>query len=94
MWEETISQLGELSVATKPELGIYADDGACSHGSTCGAVDENSLFYLMSRGVPRAEAQNMMIVAFLDEAIQEIENETLADDIRTRLLGWAERHKG
>lgn len=78
----------------KPELEIYADDVACSHGSTCGAVDENSLFYLMSRGVPRAEAQNMMIVAFLDEAIQEIENEALADDIRARLLGWAERHKG
>ncbi|HIP22507.1 MAG TPA: SufD family Fe-S cluster assembly protein, partial [Rhodobacteraceae bacterium] len=77
----------------KPELEIYADDVACSHGSTCGAVDENSLFYLMSRGVPRAEAQNMMIIAFLDEAIQEIEDEALADDIRTRLSGWAERHK-
>ncbi len=77
----------------KPELEIYADDVACSHGSTCGAVDENSLFYLMSRGVPRAEAQNMMIIAFLDEAIQEIEDEVLADDIRARLSGWAERHK-
>jgi len=76
----------------KPELEIYADDVACSHGSTCGAVDENSLFYLMSRGVPRAQAQNMMIIAFLDEAIQEIEDEVLADDIRSRLLGWTERH--
>ena len=76
----------------KPELEIYADDVACSHGSTCGAVDENSLFYLMSRGVPRAQAQNMMIMAFLDEAIQEIEDDVLADDIRTRLLGWTERH--
>ena len=76
----------------KPELEIYADDVACSHGSTCGAVDENSLFYLMSRGVPRKQAQNMMIIAFLDEAIQEIEDEILAEDIRSRLLGWAERH--
>ena len=76
----------------KPELEIYADDVACSHGSTCGAIDENSLFYLMSRGVHRAEAQNMMIVAFLDEAIQEIESEALAEDIRSRLLGWTERH--
>ena len=78
----------------KPELEIYADDVACSHGSTCGAVDENSMFYLMSRGVSRVEAQNMMIVAFLDEAFQEIEDETLADDFRTRLLGWTERHSG
>ncbi len=76
----------------KPELEIYADDVACSHGSTCGAVDENSMFYLMSRGVPRSEAQNMMIAAFLDEAIQEIEDEALADDIRSRLVGWAQRH--
>ncbi len=76
----------------KPELEIYADDVACSHGSTCGAVDENSLFYLMSRGVPRKQAQNMMIIAFLDEAIQEIESEDLAEDIRTRLVGWTERH--
>jgi len=76
----------------KPELEIYADDVACSHGSTCGAVDENSLFYLMSRGVPRKQAQNMMIIAFLDEAIQEIESEELAEDIRSRLLGWTERH--
>lgn len=76
----------------KPELEIYADDVACSHGSTCGAVDENSLFYLMSRGVPRGEAQNMMIIAFLDEAIQEIESAELAEDIRARLLGWTERH--
>lgn len=76
----------------KPELEIYADDVACSHGSTCGAVDENSLFYLMSRGVPRIEAQNMMILAFLDDAIQEIENDVLADDIRSRLTGWTKRH--
>ena len=76
----------------KPELEIYADDVACSHGSTCGAVDENSLFYLMSRGVPRKQAQNMMIVAFLDEAIQEIESDDLAEDMRARLLGWTERH--
>ena len=76
----------------KPELEIYADDVACSHGSTCGAVDENSLFYLMSRGVPRVQAQNMMILAFLDEAIQEIDDDFLAEDIRSRLQGWTERH--
>lgn len=76
----------------KPELEIYADDVICSHGSTCGAVDETSMFYLMSRGIPRAEAQNMMIAAFLDEAIAEIENEAISDDIRSRLSGWTERH--
>ncbi|HSF92885.1 MAG TPA: SufD family Fe-S cluster assembly protein, partial [Paracoccaceae bacterium] len=77
----------------KPELEIYADDVACSHGSTCGAVDETSLFYLTSRGVPKDEAQDMLVLAFLDEAIQEIEDDSLADDIRTRLAGWMERHR-
>lgn len=78
----------------KPELEIYADDVACSHGSTCGEMDETSLFYLMSRGIPRHEAQNIMVLAFMDEAIQEIEDEALADDIRARLGSWMERRRG
>jgi len=78
----------------KPELEIYADDVACSHGSTCGAVDETALFYLMSRGIPRARAQDMLVLAFVDEAIQEIEDERLAEDIRARLAQWVDRHHG
>ena len=39
---------------------IHADDVACSHGSTCGAVDQTALFYLTSRGVPRADAEAML----------------------------------
>ncbi|MFQ8431544.1 SufB/SufD family protein [Amaricoccus sp. W119] len=75
----------------KPELEIYADDVACSHGSTCGAVDETSLFYLTSRGIPRAEAEGLLVLAFLDEAIQEIEDPVLADDMRDRLAAWLAR---
>ena len=75
--------LGEKSkFLTKPELEIYADDVVCSHGSTCGAIDEETLFYLMSRGVSRTEAIGMLIMAFLDEAVQEIKIDELADDIR------------
>ena len=75
----------------KPELEIYADDVVCSHGSTCGAVDETALFYLTSRGVTRAEAEGLLVLAFLDEAIVEIEDPLLADDIRDRLAGWLAR---
>lgn len=75
----------------KPELEIYADDVVCSHGSTCGAVDETALFYLTSRGVPRAEAEGLLVLAFLDQAIAEIEDERLADDMRARLSGWLAR---
>ncbi|MEM1066148.1 MAG: Fe-S cluster assembly protein SufD [Pseudomonadota bacterium] len=78
----------------KPELEIYADDVACSHGSTSGAIDETALFYLRSRGVPTGEAQDLLVLAFLAEAIEEIEDEAIADDIRSRLEGWLARRRG
>jgi Fe-S cluster assembly protein SufD len=78
----------------KPELEIYADDVKCSHGSTSGAIDETALFYLRSRGVPRREATSLLVLAFLAEAIAEIEDEAIAEDIRQRLEGWLTRHEG
>ncbi|MEL7345151.1 MAG: Fe-S cluster assembly protein SufD [Pseudomonadota bacterium] len=85
---------GDSQFLAKPELEIYADDVACSHGSTSGAIDEDALFYLRSRGVPETEAQNLLVLAFLAEAIDEIENEALADDILSRLEAWLSRHRG
>ena len=78
----------------KPELEIYADDVKCSHGSTSGAIDESALFYLRSRGVPLKEAQSLLVLAFLAEAISEIEDDTIAEDIRARVEGWLSRHGG
>lgn len=78
----------DCNFLAKPELEIYADDVVCSHGSTCGSTDETALFYLTSRGIPKAVAEDMLVLAFLDEAIQEIEDETLADGIRTQLQTW------
>jgi len=75
----------------KPELEIYADDVACSHGSTCGSVDEDALFYLTSRGVPRREAGNMLVLAFLAEAIEEIDDPDIAAEIEARLESWMAR---
>jgi len=78
----------------KPELEIYADDVACSHGSTSGAIDEAGLFYLTSRGIPREQAQDMLVLAFLAEALDEIENEEIREDIHGRMEAWIERHRG
>ncbi|MDA8584725.1 Fe-S cluster assembly protein SufD [Rhodobacteraceae bacterium] len=78
----------------KPELEIYADDVACSHGSTTGAIDEEALFYLRSRGVPTDEAQDLLVLAFLAEAIDEIDSEVIADNILARLEGWLVRRRG
>jgi len=76
----------------KPELEIYADDVACSHGSTSGAIDEDALFYLRSRGVPLREATNLLTLAFLAEALEEVADDGLADDLRDRMAGWLSRH--
>lgn len=77
----------------KPELEIYADDVKCSHGSTSGAIDDTALFYLQSRGVPKRIAQSLLVLAFLAEAIAEIEDEAIAEDIRSRLENWLARHE-
>ncbi|QUJ77748.1 Fe-S cluster assembly protein SufD [Sulfitobacter albidus] len=77
----------------KPELEIYADDVACSHGSTSGAIDEDALFYLRSRGVPEGEATDLLTLAFLAEAVDEIAHEELRDDITDRLGAWLTRHR-
>nr|WP_107816701.1 Fe-S cluster assembly protein SufD [Celeribacter persicus] len=77
----------------KPELEIYADDVACSHGSTVGAIDEEALFYLRSRGVPASDATDLLTLAFLAEAIEEIEDKAIAEDILHRLEGWLKRRR-
>ncbi|WP_066701599.1 Fe-S cluster assembly protein SufD [Celeribacter ethanolicus] len=77
----------------KPELEIYADDVACSHGSTVGAIDDEALFYLRSRGVPASDATDLLTLAFLAEAIEEIEDAAIAEDILHRLEGWLKRRR-
>ncbi|MFK7764057.1 MAG: Fe-S cluster assembly protein SufD [Roseobacter sp.] len=77
----------------KPELEIYADDVACSHGSTSGAIDEDGLFYLRSRGIPEGPATDLLTLAFLAEAVEEIENAELREEITGRLAAWLERHR-
>ena len=85
---------GDSQFLAKPELEIYADDVACSHGSTSGAMDEEALFYLRSRGVPEREAQDLMVIAFIAEALDEIEDESLREQLLERLTGWLERRRG
>ncbi|MBY6004634.1 Fe-S cluster assembly protein SufD [Salipiger bermudensis] len=78
----------------KPELEIYADDVACSHGSTSGAIDEDGLFYLRARGLPRGIAEDLLTIAFIAEAVQEIEDEGLQEEIVERVEAWLLRRRG
>ncbi|WP_373352975.1 SufD family Fe-S cluster assembly protein [Pseudoroseicyclus sp. CXY001] len=85
---------GDSQFLAKPELEIYADDVVCSHGSTSGAIDETALYYLRSRGIPKERATDLLTLSFLAEALEEIEDEGLADEIRDRLEGWLARRRG
>jgi Fe-S cluster assembly protein SufD len=72
----------------KPELEIFADDVQCAHGATCGALDEDLLFYLMARGLPRKEAESLMVQAFLGEAVEPIEHEGVREALVAVIEGW------
>ncbi|WP_417714587.1 SufB/SufD family protein [Pseudophaeobacter arcticus] len=84
---------GDSQFLAKPELEIYADDVICSHGSTTGAIDEEALFYLRSRGVPVAEATDLLTLAFLAEAVEEVEDADISASLVARLEGWLSRRR-
>lgn len=67
----------------KPELEIYADDVVCGHGTTCGDLNHDHLFYLKSRGIPESEARGMLVQAFVAEAFETVENEALREALMT-----------
>jgi Fe-S cluster assembly protein SufD len=78
----------EAEILSKPELEIYADDVVCGHGSTCGKLDEDSLFYLLSRGIPKAEAETMLVRGFIAELLDPIEDSELNEALQSIVDGW------
>jgi Fe-S cluster assembly protein SufD len=72
-------------IDTKPELEIYADDVKCAHGATIGQLDKTSLFYLVSRGIGRREANTLLTMAFINELVEQIPVETVRDAVQLRL---------
>lgn len=77
------------TVNLKPELEIFADDVKCAHGATVGELDARALFYLQSRGIPRARAEALLTHAFVGDALAHIGDEVIraafADDADTWL---------
>lgn len=78
----------EAEILSKPELEIYADDVVCGHGSTCGKLDEDSLFYLLSRGIPKAEAETMLVRGFVAELLDPVEDLALNEALQAVVDGW------
>jgi Fe-S cluster assembly protein SufD len=65
-----------------PGLEILANDVRCSHGATTGNVDEDELFYMMQRGIPRRVAMQLMVFGFFEEVIEKVESDELAENLR------------
>lgn len=72
----------------KPELEIFADDVACAHGATVAEIDDTLKFYLMSRGIPAAETEKLLIRAFLGEVTDAIASEPVREAIEADIEAW------
>ena len=73
-------------IDTKPELEIYADEVKAAHGATVGQLDERSLFYMRSRGIPLAEARALLTAAFCRAVLADLPNEALREHLSTLLV--------
>ncbi|MBC01519.1 MAG: Fe-S cluster assembly protein SufD [Rhodobacteraceae bacterium] len=81
-----LSENADMSL--KPELEIFADDVQCAHGATSGQIDEDLLFYLRARGIPEKEARTLLVLAFLSEAVEEINDEIVIEAFEGRIKDW------
>jgi Fe-S cluster assembly protein SufD len=81
----------DATMNNKPELEIFADNVQCAHGATCGALDESLLFYLQSRGLPKKEAEALMIQAFCGEAIETVADEKVREALNRFVAEWLAR---
>ena len=78
----------QAQMNAKPELEIFADDVVCGHGATVGSLDADQVFYLEARGLPKEEAEAMLLEAFGAEAIERIEDDLLAEAMRAPFGAW------
>jgi Fe-S cluster assembly protein SufD len=77
----------EAEIDVRPQLEIYTDDVRCAHGATAGKLDETMLFYLLSRGIDRDRAQQLLKWAFLEDVVSKISVPELRRQIEESLVG-------
>jgi Fe-S cluster assembly protein SufD len=78
----------DVAMHNKPELEIFADDVACGHGATCGSLNQDQLFYLRARGLPREDAEALLLEAFAAELADDIGHEALKAAFRAEIAHW------
>ena len=91
MKSQTLVLSDGASMFNKPELEIFADDVVCGHGATVGQLDDDQIFYLQARGLPRAEAQALLLEAFANEALDHVSDETLRAHFSQEARAWLAR---
>ena len=82
----------EAVIDTKPELQIFADDVRCTHGATIGQLDAESLFYLQSRGIGKADARNLLTYAFAQDIVDRVKVPSLRESLEQVLFGKFHEH--
>jgi Fe-S cluster assembly protein SufD len=80
----------EARVDTKPQLEIFNDDVKCSHGATVGQLEEEELFYLLTRGLPELLARNLLTYGFVEQIINKIGIETIKGELDRAVLNRLE----
>jgi Fe-S cluster assembly protein SufD len=83
----------DVNIDTKPQLEIYADDVRCTHGTTVGQLDADSVFYLRSRGLSEESARNILIEAFANDIFEEIKLDVLREKFNGMVFEKLNRHK-
>jgi Fe-S cluster assembly protein SufD len=93
MSSNTVLLAEGATMNNKPELEIFADDVQCAHGATCGDLDDDLLFYIMARGLPRREAEAMLLEAFVAGAFESVVDEDLREKLMERARAWLAQRK-
>ena len=91
MKSQAILLSDDAAMYNKPELEIFADDVVCGHGATVGQLDEDQIFYLMARGIPRMQAEGMIIEGFAREVLEFVEDESIRERLGEGLSAWLAR---
>lgn len=78
----------EATAYSNPQLEIYADDVQCGHGSTTGALDRDSIFYLQTRGIRKEQATQILIKAFAHEVIKQFSNDNIKNKAQAYIDKW------
>ncbi|MEX2244903.1 MAG: Fe-S cluster assembly protein SufD [Fimbriimonadaceae bacterium] len=74
------------TIDSKPQLEIFADDVKCTHGATVGRLEDTPMFYLRSRGIPKSQAEGILVYAFAAEVLELISIEAVRDRLEARLF--------